>query len=121
HLEVLQADEGTEVPINTLTRGAVLGELALLSDSTRSASVRALRDSELLRIEKPAFEQLLDAEPELLRSLTRIVSSQLQASRSRPPAKRPLPVTIAVRSLSEGVPLLELVDELSWAMCAWGR
>ena len=121
HLEVLQADDEGEVPINTLTRSAVLGELALLSDSTRSASVRALRDSELLRIEKPAFEQLLDTEPELLRSLTRVVSSQLQASRSRPASKRPLPVTIAVRALSPDVPLLELVDELSWSMCAWGR
>jgi EmrB/QacA subfamily drug resistance transporter len=121
HLEVLQADEDGPVPINSLTRGAVLGELALLSDSTRSASVRALRDSELLRIEKPAFEQLLRSEPELLFSLTRVLSSQLQASRPRPADKRPLPVTIAVRALSPDVPLLDLVDELSWAMCAWGR
>lgn len=121
HLEVLQADEGTEVPINTLTRGAVLGELALLSDSTRSASVRALRDSELLRIEKPAFEQLLRSEPELPLGLTRVLSSQLQASHSQPAMKRPVPVTTAVRALSPDVPLLDLVDELSWAMCAWGR
>ena len=64
-IEVLQGDADGPVPINTLTRGAVLGELALLSDSTRSASVRALRDSELLRIEKHAFEQLLRSEPEL--------------------------------------------------------
>ena len=121
HLEVLQADEDGAVPINTLTRGAVLGELALLSDSTRSASVRALRDSELLRIEKPAFEQLLRSEPELPLSLTRVLSAQLRASRSQPAMKRPVPVTTAVRGLSEGVPLLDLVDELSWAMCAWGR
>ena len=51
--------------INTLTRGAVLGELALLSDSVRSASVRALRDSELLRIDRASFESLLRSEPEL--------------------------------------------------------
>jgi len=121
HLEVLQTDEDGAAAINTLTRGAVLGELALLSDSTRSASVRALRDSVLLRIEKPAFEQLLRAEPELPLSLTRVLSSQLRESRSRPVAKRPLPVTTAVSAPSGGVPLLDLVDELSWAMCTWGR
>ncbi len=121
HLEVLQQDDGELETINTLTRGAVLGELALLSDSTRSASVRALRDTELLRIEKPGFDSLLRSEPELTLSLTRVLSAQLQASRAIPVAKRARPVTIALRALAPSVPVLDLADELSWAMCSWGR
>ena len=39
------ASDARTQAINTLTRGAVLGELALLSGSARSASVRALRDT----------------------------------------------------------------------------
>lgn len=120
HMEVLQ--EGPEPQtLNTLTRGAVLGELALLSDSLRSASVRALRDTELLKIDKASFDSLLRSEPELALSLTRVLSAQLQASRAIPVARRARPVTIALRALGPNVPLLDLADELSRAMCAWGK
>ena len=126
HLEVVrdvQDDAGgtSERTINTLTRGAVLGELALLSDATRSASVRALRDTELLRIDKPDFAALLHSEPELALSLTRVLSAQLQASQAIPAQKRARPVTLALRAAGPGVALLDIADELSRALCAWGR
>ena len=120
HLEVVQGESRPQT-INTLTRGAVLGELALLSDSLRSASIRALRDTELLRIDRADFGALLRAEPELALSLTRVLSRQLQASRAIPPARRARPVTIALRAVGPGAPLLELADELSRELCAWGR
>jgi NTE family protein len=119
HIEVL-SDGATPVTLNTLTRGAVLGELALLSDSARSASIRALRDSELLRIERDSFHALLAAVPELALGLTRTLSRQLQASRALPLARRPRPVTVALYALHAAVPLLDLADELSRNMCAWG-
>jgi NTE family protein len=120
HLEVLEEEPELQT-INTLTRGAVLGELALLSESERSASVRAMRDTELLMIDKESFDSLLRQEPELALSLTRVLSAQLQASRAVPAAKRPRPVTIALRPVGPGVPVLQIADELSWAMCAFGK
>ena len=126
HLEVVQTaqtgrDGAESETINTLTRGAVLGELALLSETVRSASIRALRDTELLKISKAHFDSLLRAQPELALSLTRVLSAQLQASRAIPPARRARPVTIALRALGPGVRLLELADELSRALCEWGK
>ena len=56
HLEVIRDGPDAHETVNTLTRGAVLGELALLSDSHRSASIRALRDTELLQIERTHFD-----------------------------------------------------------------
>ncbi|HSZ14142.1 MAG TPA: DHA2 family efflux MFS transporter permease subunit [Solirubrobacteraceae bacterium] len=122
HLEVVKEDQPDSPPvtINTLTRGAVLGELALLSHSARSASVRALRDSELLRIDRAGFDSLLRREPQLALSLTRVLSAQLQASRAVPVARRPRPVTIALRAADPHVPVLDIADELSRAMCDWG-
>jgi NTE family protein len=120
HLEVIR-DGPEPQTLNTLTRGAVLGELALLSDSERSASIRALRDTEVLKIDKAHFDSLLRSEPELALSLTRVLSAQLRASRAIPVARRARPVTIALRAVGRGVPLLDLADELSWAMCAWGK
>jgi NTE family protein len=120
HLEAIQGEREPQ-RINTLTRGAVLGELALLNDSPRSASIRALRDSELLKIGKSHFDSLLQAEPRLGLSLTRVLSTQLQASRAIPPARRARPVTIALVALDASAPALELADELTRAMCAWGN
>ncbi len=123
-LEVLSergGAEGEPLRLNTLTRGAVLGELALLSGSRRSASVRALRDSELIRVAKPAFDRLLRSEPELALAATRSLSTQLQASRAIDPTREDaLPVTIALRALDPSLPLLDLADGLSRALCAHG-
>ncbi|MEA2335865.1 MAG: hypothetical protein QOG40_2355 [Solirubrobacteraceae bacterium] len=120
HLEVLQEQPELEA-LNTLTRGAVLGELALLSDSERSASIRALRDTDVLKIDKRHFDALLRSEPELALSLTRVLSTQLQASRALPVHRRARPVTIALCAVSPGVRLLDVADELSRAMCALGK
>jgi NTE family protein len=119
HLEVVQETSEAQ-SLNTLTRGAVLGELALLSGSARSASIRALRDTEVLKIDKAHFDALLRSEPELALSLTRVLSTQLQASRAIPVARRARPVTIALCALGQGVPRLDLADELSRAMCVLG-
>jgi len=119
-LEVIREDGAEPETVNTLTRGAVLGELALLSDTNRAASIRALRDSELLQIKREHFESLLRSEPELTLSLARALALQLKGSRAIPP-RRGRPVTIALHALGTDVPLLDLADELSGMLCAWGR
>ncbi len=112
HLEIVQ-EQPEPVVLNTLTRGAVIGELALLSGAARSGSARALRDSEVLKIEKLHFDELLNSTPSLALGLTRVLSVQLQASRALPVTRRARPVTIALLALGRGVPLLEIADELS--------
>ncbi len=119
HLEVV-AEGPPPARLNTLTRGAVLGELALLSDSVRSASVRALRDSELLRIDRESFDALLQAQPKLVLGLTRVLSAQLQASRAIPVLRRALPVTIALVGLDSETQVIELADHLSAELCREG-
>ena len=47
------------VQLSTLSKGKHFGELALIGDQVRSASVRAVEDSLLLRIERDAFLKLL--------------------------------------------------------------
>ena len=51
------------VVIRVLKRGAVLGELALLGEGARSASVRARRDSELIELRREQFELLIRTVP----------------------------------------------------------
>ena len=78
-LEVI-AENQAEQPISVLRRGEVVGELAMLGRGFRSASVRARRDSTLLEVGRPAFEELITGEPRFALELTRTLSGQLAAS-----------------------------------------
>ena len=81
HVDVI--NEGPpESLIRILRRGDVLGELALLRQGTRSASVRARRDAELLELSRNQFETLIQEAPSFALGLTRAMGAQLAASRS---------------------------------------
>lgn len=60
--------------------GSVLGELAVVTDSVRSAAVRARRDSELLSINGPRFQALLRSDAALAFALLRQLGVQLRES-----------------------------------------
>lgn len=72
-LEVRRGD----VVIRVLGAGDALGELALLTGGERSASVRARRETEVLRLGRDDFARLLD-DPAFAVSLTRTLGEQLQ-------------------------------------------
>ena len=105
--------------IRLLGRGDVLGELALLTDSPRSASVRAIRDSELLKVERGEFDGLLESEPVFVRSLTRSLGEQLRDSRGRSIEPPPIPVSIAVVPLHGGLPAAEVAERIVEEIARW--
>jgi len=70
-------DDGEEVDMNEVGPGESVGEMALLSREPRSASASALRDSELLRLSKRGFDQLLARHPEAMAVFTRVVVDRL--------------------------------------------
>lgn len=117
-IEVL--DEGPpEVLIRMLRRGDVIGELALLRQGTRSASVRARRDAELLELGRDAFEALIQEAPSFALGLTRAMGAQLAASRAPVVSATP-PRTIAVVGLDDAAPATEIAEELADALQAHG-
>src|SRR4051794_31875564 len=62
-LEIVQEAGGNEIVIRSVPSGGVLGELALLTGATRSASARARRDCTLLSVSRGAFLELLETDP----------------------------------------------------------
>jgi CRP-like cAMP-binding protein len=58
----------------------VFGELALLDPAPRSATVTALTDARLLRIEREAFLELLRGHHEIAAGITRILARRLRAA-----------------------------------------
>ena len=84
--------DGADGPkvVRELGPGDVLGELALLTGSPRSASARAVRDSELLSLDAARFDALLADDPAFARALLRELAGQLQLSGGlTPPSTRP--------------------------------
>ncbi len=92
-------DEGKEVLIRQMPTGETVGEMAVLSGEPRSATVVALRDSELIRLSKAAFDQLVDAHPKALRFVTDLLVRRLREP-PRLSASAAAPKTIAIFPLN---------------------
>jgi NTE family protein len=120
-LHVVQHDDGdgTDRVIGVLGRGTWVGELSLLTGAPRSATVRAVRDSDLLVIAPAAFDDLLADEPEVGVSVARTVAAQLQQSRTVAIATA-APNTIGIVPLGDQLPIAELTAAVANALEAFG-
>ena len=99
-LGVVTADaEGRQIVINQIGAGETVGEMAMLSGDARSATIVALRDTELLRLERAAFERLTEQHPRMLGFITRLLVRRVYETSHRIVAQ-PGSSTIAVVPLS---------------------
>ncbi len=62
-LQVTKRSGSHDVKVDVRVPGAVIGEMSLLDNSPRSASVRGLVESHLLKVSKAAFERTLSTSP----------------------------------------------------------
>jgi len=71
------ADGNPPRKLAVLEQGDFFGEVALLTDQPRNASVRALVDSQLLAIDRPLVWELVEESPAVLSVLLRFVRERL--------------------------------------------
>jgi NTE family protein len=80
--------DGRPELVGHVRKGEPIGEMALVEDRPHSASVYALRDSELVRLPKSAFDRLTRKHASLMRELARMMLHRLRGgslnSRSEP-------------------------------------
>lgn len=86
-LEILTrpVDSADAVPVAYLGVGEVLGELALLTGSPRSATVRSPERAELFTIEKSVFLDLMATLPTFARNLCLVLAKRLEATTLKVP------------------------------------
>lgn len=63
-----------------LRRGQYFGELALLNDTVRNATVTAVSDSQLLTLEAADFRRMLNAHPDLKKEITELAQKRIGPS-----------------------------------------
>jgi len=77
-VEVLKNIEGGVTQLAVFEQGDFFGELSLLDDEPRSASVRALADTTLVRVNGATFIQMLRETPEIAVRMMRKLSFRLR-------------------------------------------
>ncbi len=87
-LEVIKgAGTGSQVVIATLGKNRSIGEMAVIDDFPRSATVRAKNPSTLLILTREGFESILEKHPgtgiKILKGLARLLSQNLRKTSSR--------------------------------------
>jgi NTE family protein/lysophospholipid hydrolase len=105
--------------LGEIGRGEIIGEMAILTGEPRSARVRALRDSELVSLDRQAFDRLVVRYPQMLMALTRLVIHRLRQAQSGQVQESPAR-TIAVVAAGPHAPLASFARCLAVALAELG-
>jgi predicted acylesterase/phospholipase RssA/CRP-like cAMP-binding protein len=112
--------DGTSHAVGDIAAGECVGEMALLSDAPRAATVRALRDAELLRLPKATFDRLVTTCPQAMLRLARAIVRRLQRTLGARP-QMATERTLALVSGSSDVPLAAFAEALRAELSAIAR
>ncbi len=111
--------DGSSRMVRELGRGEITGEISLYTGAPRSATVVAIRDTVLARIDKPHFDALVSRNPRVSMALTQQIIRRLQTQHARQPL--PAPVMITLLPVTDGLDLAPLAQRLSALLGRHGR
>ena len=69
--------------INTMTKNEILGEIAIVGDVPRTATAKAVRKLETLKISKELFVKIIRENPDAAVELIRILAARLASTTSQ--------------------------------------
>jgi len=115
------ADSGSSALLSEVVAGGSVGEVGLLSGETRSAGVRAIRDSLLIKIERSIFERLSASHPSLIMKLAANVARFLQVSSADTVAAAKTLNTITLLPLKHSSRSSEFCSELTQSLQQYGQ
>ena len=82
-MEVLKVSGNRTILLNRLRRGELVGEMALLQNRPRMASVRASVDTELIGVNREQFDEVLNTIPAVTRGVLDVVLQRERATEAR--------------------------------------
>ncbi len=70
---IIQLADGRDLNVGTRGEGAIIGEMSLIDNAPRTATITAIEECELLPITKDDFSRRLDAADPVLRMTTQVI------------------------------------------------
>jgi NTE family protein len=112
-------DGGSHQLLGYVRPGEPVGEMALIAREPHSASVFAMRDSEMIKLSAAAFERLIEANPKLMQYLARLMLTRARQNGQNSP--RAEPKVFALLSTSPTIDLRLRAKALQDALKRLGR
>jgi NTE family protein len=118
---VVCANDGHDVLVARTPAGETVGEMGFLDGGTRSATVEALRDTELLKFDKASYEDRLLRDPRSMHALISLLVRRLRQT-THPENRTTLPIrTIAVVPLALDVDHRGVANDLHQQLSGDGQ
>ena len=108
--------DGDERMVGEAGRGEVVGEMAVLIGGPRTATVRAVRDTEVVKLSAESFEALVELHPGLLTRLTRALVLRLNNTTHAIHPRRTVSTIAVIPAGESPAPLADTARRLAAAL-----
>ncbi|MFL6293248.1 MAG: patatin-like phospholipase family protein [Thermoanaerobaculia bacterium] len=115
---VRELPNGEDVLLSHVGRGESVGEVAVLTGNPRSATVRALRDTVIARLDRAGLAQMLEEHPRIALAFTRRLAGWISPAPRIETNRGCIAVTVV--AAQESIPLADLTRRLAEALSALG-
>jgi NTE family protein len=115
----VQRDDGAPRMVREMARGQVIGEISLITGEPRSATVVAIRDSVLVRLDKAAFDRVVATSSQVALALTRQIIQRLKTEHQAAPYAAP--VTVGLLPVTDGIDAAAFARDLAAQLARFGR
>jgi glutaminase len=111
-VEVSRMERGGKVVLATLGKKQIIGEMGLIDDQTRSATVIALVDTKLRQITRHGFNKLFEKDPKIVLPFVKALIERLKNINRASDAGKNLDTaeTAKVKSATPGTSILDDID-----------
>ena len=93
--------DGSQKKIGEIIRGETVGEMAIFTDENRFATVTAIRDCVLVKLEKTLFERVISEYPAVALNVTRLIIDRFKNIQNQKTSSHP--VNICFLPLHKGM------------------
>lgn len=114
----LETKSGEHKVLSDIVQGEIIGEMGFFTQEARSACICALRNSTVVKVDRPIFEALIKKSPDVMMAIVRRLISRLQRTYEKHPYQSSL--TLAVVPAQPNVPIRHFCEQFTDALAKYG-
>jgi NTE family protein len=112
---------GDERVVNEVAAGETIGDFALLTNDVRSATAYAMRDTDVVELSRPLLDRLMEADPQFLLQITRLVVQRAKTASGSSPRHNPTATNYVIVAADPSINLTDFAHRLQRALGTHGR